>query len=127
MAKHYSEKAVADWNTNDFIAYLADEHKRRFNVDYLPAGTWATERGMLGNWIGTRKKAGKYGAEFTKRFVDLCLAEYKPNPARGYYGVSFGFMAGHMKRHIQTVQLEMMREDAAVKQNDSEEELNDWW
>jgi hypothetical protein len=127
MAKKYNEKEVADWSVNDMLSYLSDQHLARFNVDYQPFGTWASERGQLGNWVGTKRKAGKYGAEFTKRFIDVCLAEYRPNKAKGYLGVSFGFMAAHMKRHIQTVQLEMMRAEAEETQNDSEEELNDWW
>jgi hypothetical protein len=125
MAKKYNEKEVSQWSVNDMLAYLSDQHTARFNVDYQPFGTWASERGQLGNWIGTRKKAGKYGAEFTKRFVDLCLAEYRPT--RDYPGINFGFMVAYMKRHIQTVQLEMMRAEQAETQNDSEEELNDWW
>jgi hypothetical protein len=124
MAK-YNEKPVADWTVNDMLAYLADEHQRRFNVEYQPFGTWASERGQLGNWIGTRKKVGKYGAEFTKRFIDLCMAKYRPNKAKGYLGVSFGFMAAHMKRHIQTVQLEAMREDAA--EADTVADIDDDW
>jgi hypothetical protein len=121
--KNYADKKVADWNTNDFIAYLSDEHQRRFNVDYQPFGTWASERGQLGNWIGTRKKAGKYGAEFTKRFIDVCLAEYRPT--RDYPGINFGFMTGFMKRHIQTVQLEMMRAESAAE-SQAEEVDEDW-
>jgi hypothetical protein len=123
MAKHYSEKEVADWNTNDFIAYLSDEHQRRFNVDYQPFGTWASERGQLGNWIGTRKKVGKYGAEFTKRFIDLCMADYKPT--RDYPGVSWGFMVAYMKANIQRLQVEAMRGQAAVA--DDAGEIDDDW
>ena len=125
MAKKYSEKEVADWSVNDMLSYLSDQHLARFNVDYQPFGTWASERGQLGNWIGTKRKSGKYGAEFTKRFIDVCLAEYRPT--RDYPGINFGFMVAYMKRNIQTVQLEMMRAEAEETQNDSEEELNDWW
>jgi hypothetical protein len=123
MVKKYSDKPVAEWNTNDFIAYLSDQHLARFNVDYQPFGTWASERGQLGNWIGTKRKAGKYGAEFTKRFIDLCLAEYRPT--RDYPGVNFGFMCAWMKRNIQTVQLEMMRAESAT-QSQAEEVDEDW-
>jgi hypothetical protein len=121
--KSYADKEVAQWSVNDMLAYLSDHHLARFNVDYQPFGTWASERGQLGNWIGTKRKAGKYGAEFTKRFIDLCLAEYRPT--RDYPGISWGFMTGFMKRHIQTVQLEMMRAEAA-KQSQAEEVDEDW-
>ncbi|TFI46268.1 hypothetical protein E4O93_18750, partial [Diaphorobacter sp. DS2] len=117
-AKTYHDKPVAKWNVRDMLAYLGDEHKRRFGVDYQPFGTWAAERGQLGNWVGTAKKRGKYGAEFTKRFIDVCLAEYRPT--RDYPGINFGFMVAYMKRNIQTVQLEVMRAESA-KQSQAEE------
>jgi hypothetical protein len=123
MAKNYSDKPVADWTTNDMLAYLSDQHLARFGIDYQPFGTWASERGQLGNWIGTRKKDGKYGAEFTKRFIDVCLAEYRPT--RDYPGINFGFMVAYMKRNIQTVQLEIMRAGAAA-QSQAEEVDEDW-
>lgn len=123
MAKHYSEKEVAQWNVRDMSQYLGDEHKRRFGVDYQPFGTWAAERGQLGNWIGTAKKRGKYGAEFTKRFIDVCLAEYRPT--RDYPGINFGFMVAYMKRNIQTVQLEVMRAESAAE-SQTEEIDEDW-
>lgn len=122
-AKTYHDKPVAKWNVRDMLQYLGDEHKRRFGVDYQPFGTWAAERGQLGNWIGTAKKRGKYGAEFTKRFIDVCLAEYRPT--RDYPGINFGFMVAYMKRNIQTVQLEVMRADAA-KGSQAEEVDEDW-
>jgi hypothetical protein len=123
MAKKYHEKEVAQWTVNDMLAYVADEHQRRFNVDYQPFGTWASERGQLGNWIGTRKKAGKYGAEFTKRFIDLCMRTYTPRKPGDSW--SFVFMATHMKYNIKTVQLEMMRAEAAAD-SQAEEVDEDW-
>ncbi|MBW3113549.1 hypothetical protein KYJ26_16970 [Bacillus sp. MCCB 382] len=119
----YNEKEVAQWSVNDMLAYLSDQHLARFNVDYQPFGTWASERGQLGNWIGTKRKAGKYGAEFTKRFIDVCLAEYRPT--RDYPGINFGFMVAYMKRNIQTVQLEMMRAESAA-QSQAGEVDEDW-
>jgi hypothetical protein len=121
--KSYADKPVADWNTNDFIAYLSDQHLARFNVDYQPFGTWASERGQLGNWIGTKQKAGKYGAEFTKRFIDLCMRTYTPRSSADSW--SFGFMAAHMKYNIKTVQLEMMRAESAAE-SQTEEVDEDW-
>jgi hypothetical protein len=126
MAK-YSEKPVADWTVNDMLAYLADQHIAKFGVDYQPFGTWASERGQLGNWIGTRKKAGKYGAEFTKRFVDECMKTYRPKP--DYPGMPFGFMVAYRKQIIQRLQLEVMREDTnekSIESSDNFDDVSDW-
>lgn len=127
MAKKYDEKPVSQWSVNDMLAYLSDEHKRRFNVDYQPFGSWASERGQLGNWIGTKRKAGKYGAEFTKRFVDECLASYKPT--KQWPGMAFGFMVAYRKQVIQRLQLEALdadRNEQAVETSDSYEDVEGW-
>ena len=52
MAKKYNEKEVADWSVNDMLSYLSDQHLARFNVDYQPFGTWASERGSSATGSG---------------------------------------------------------------------------
>ncbi|WP_230122501.1 hypothetical protein [Bacillus velezensis] len=82
----YESKPVANWNTRDFQAYLAEQ--RLYDVPYAPFRGYQAEAGMLGRWVGTKQKPGAYGPEITKRFIDLCFAEYKPSLE--YPGLSFG-------------------------------------
>ena len=44
MAKHYTEKEIDKWTVNDLIAYMDDQHRDRFGIDYQPFGGWAAER-----------------------------------------------------------------------------------
>jgi hypothetical protein len=127
MAKvNYSEKAVADWSTNDFIAYLADEHKRLYGTDYLPPGRkWQVERGLIGTLIGTKGKNAKprkYPPEMLKRFIDECYRSHKLN---GYSGVNFTFLWTYKTELWQRIQLEAMREDAA--EADTVADIDDDW
>lgn len=78
----YESKPVAKWNTRDFQAYLKAEHERIYGVPYVPMPVrdpWKAEAGLIGRWVGTKRKPGEYGPEVTKRFIDLCFAEYKPS------------------------------------------------
>lgn len=119
----YAEKDIAKWNVNDFHAYLSDEHKRRFGVDYAPFGTWVSEKGQIGRLIGTARKPGTHDKALIKRFIDACFDEYKPTEQ--WPGISFGFMVAYKKPVMQRLQAaEMKAEQAAsaVKKADN----NDW-
>jgi hypothetical protein len=126
MAKHYSEVAPDNWTVNHLLAYIGDEHKQRFNVEYAPWRSWSVERGMIANLIGTRSKPGKYSVETVKHFVDICLREYKPTPS--YPGISFGFMWTYRSNVWQQVLLaEVQRNNRkeAIGQQLSEAEFNE--
>ena len=102
MAKHYSEKPIEKWTVRDLTDYMSDEHVRRFGCDYAPFGGWAAERGRIGQWFGTAKKAGKYDKALVKEFVDYCFETYSPNAK--YPGISFGFMATYKTAEFQAIQ-----------------------
>lgn len=93
MAKHYSEKAVADWSTNDFLAYLAERHLAAYGTEYTPPGrNWQVERGLIGGLIGTRGKNAKprkYEPELVKAFIDECFRQHRCTPQ--WPGVTFTF------------------------------------
>ncbi|ARV43484.1 hypothetical protein BCV50_00040 [Bacillus subtilis] len=123
MMTTYESKPVAEWNVNDFLAYLEAEHKRIFGIQYAPFKSFKTERGMLGNWAGTKQKPGKYGPELTKRFIDRCLAKYRPT--RDFPGVSFGWMTLHMAYVRQQVEAEVQAEQQRAERNEGVD--NTWF
>lgn len=126
MAKHYADKPIDQWNTNDLMAYISDQHKERFGVDYVPFGGWNAERGHIARWFGTTKKAGKYDKELVKEFVDHCLATYKPSAK--YPGINFGFMATYMTNEFQIVQRAYNRRMKDEEEADEPiEDLSEWF
>lgn len=127
MAKHYSEKPVDKWNTNDFIGYLADKHEQTYGVEYVPPGRqWQVERGLIGTLIGTagkNAKPRKYEPALVKRFIDECFRTHKLN---GFSGVSFTWFWKWKTEIWQQVLVEQLRVKAAAEDTVSDEELDDW-
>lgn len=129
MTKHYTELPVDKWNTAHFKNYLADEHKRRYGIDYVPFVGYAAEAGMIGDLIGTKKKPAKYEKALVKQFIDVCFDEYKPSSK--YPGISFGWMTKFMVRNLQRLQAESLRKASAkdavqASDNDNIDKLADW-
>ncbi|MEH6861473.1 hypothetical protein [Bacillus velezensis] len=118
----YETKPVANWNTRDFQAYLKAEHQRLYGVPYVPMHGYRAEAGMLGRWVGTKRKPGEYGPEITKRFIDMCFADYKPSI--DWPGVSFGWMQPYMGRNLQRAVSAVLAEEARGKRNSS---VDDTW
>ncbi|PRS16608.1 hypothetical protein C6W27_09440 [Bacillus paralicheniformis] len=114
---------VEKWNTSHFQAYLKAEHERLFGVPYVPMRGWQAEAGMLGRWVGTKRKPGEYGPEVTKRFIDLCFAQYRPTA--DWPGVSFGFMQKWMGRNLQRAVAEIRDEEAAQQRREQQAEIGD--
>ncbi|CAF1803502.1 hypothetical protein [Bacillus subtilis] len=115
----YESKPVAKWNTRDFQAYLKAEHERLYGVPYVPMPVrdpWKAEAGLIGRWVGTKRKPGEYGPEVTKRFIDLCFAEYKPSLE--WPGVSFGWMRKWMGRNLQRAVNELKAEQKRTERNE---------
>ncbi|MCY9329980.1 hypothetical protein MOF21_08525 [Bacillus haynesii] len=118
-----TDKPVAKWNTRDFQAYLKAEHERLYGIPYVPMRGWKAEAGMLGDWVGTKRKPGEYGPEVTKRFIDLCFAEYRPTAE--WPGVNFGWMKTYMGTKIQRVAAEIQAEEAAQQRREQQAEIGD--
>ncbi|OJT57645.1 hypothetical protein [Bacillus licheniformis] len=118
-----TDKPVSKWNARDFQAYLKAEHERLYGVPYVPMRGWQAEAGMLGRWVGTKRKPGEYGPEITKRFIDLCFAEYRPTEE--WPGVSFGFMQKWMGRNLQRAVAEIRAEEAAQQRREQQAEIGD--
>lgn len=107
-AHDWRARDLADWNATTFAAYLAERHEDMFGIKYVAGNSIAKER----TWI--RWMIDKYGPDVTKRFIDACLAEYKPTPQ--YPGVSFTFMYSYMRaRVLPRVLAEVQRAQAAAK------------
>ncbi|MFZ8007647.1 hypothetical protein ACG2QI_22930 [Bacillus sp. GM2] len=119
----YDSKPVAKWNTRDFQAYLKAEHERLYGVPYVPFRGYQAEAGMLGHWVGTKRKPGEYGPEITKRFIDLCFAQYRPTAE--WPGISFGFMQTYMGRNLQRAVAEIRAEEAAQQRRKQQAEIGD--
>lgn len=118
----YETKPVAKWNTRDFQAYLKEEHERLYGVPYAPFRGYQAEAGMLGRWVGTKRKPGEHGPEITKRFIDMCFADYKPSIE--WPGVSFGWMQTYMGRNLQRAVSAVQAEEARGKRNN---DVDDAW
>lgn len=128
-AKKYDEIDVSAWNVKHFTDYLVAEHARIFGIDYKPMGGWNVERGMIGNIVGTTRKTGTHDKALIKRFIDECLAEYKPT--REYPGTSFGFSWTYRGQVLQRLQAEANRKatsEQAVQASDNDklDELEAW-
>lgn len=125
--RKYETKPIDKWNVNDFMQYFGDQHLDRFEVEYMPMGSWSVERGLIGNTIGTQKKKGNVDKAVFKRFLDICLDEYKPT--RQYPGTSIGFLITYRKNVIQQVIVEMKTEDKVEVEQMAEvsTDISDWF
>lgn len=128
MAKHYSEKPIEKWNVNDFVAYMDDLHQELFGIPYAPMRSWSAERGLLGNAIGTTKKAGKHDKEVIKRFIDETFRNY--TPTQQYPGTSFMFMYTYRQQDLQRitkdVQQRKLDEKKAEEITQDQSSISDW-
>jgi glycine cleavage system protein P-like pyridoxal-binding family len=91
-AHDWRARDLADWNATTFAAYLAERHEGMFGIKYVAGNSVARERAML------KRMIDEYGPDVTKRFIDACLAEYKPTTQ--YPGVSFTFMYSFMRARV---------------------------
>lgn len=125
--RKYETKPIEKWNVNDFMQYFGDQHLERFEVEYMPMGSWAAERGLIGNTIGTQKKAGKVDKAVFKRFLDICLDEYKPT--RQYPGTSIGFLITYRKNVLQRAEIELRSEERVEAEQMAEvsTDISDWF
>jgi hypothetical protein len=120
-AHDWRARNLADWNATTFATYLAERHEEIFGIKYVGGGI-KFERASL------RRMIDEYGPEVTKRFIDACLAEYKPTPQ--YPGVSFAFMYSFMRarvlpRVLAELKREAQREQAATLTEDQANEIID--
>lgn len=106
--KDWRALPVDKWTVTTFRHYLFDRHQELFGIKYVTRNH-AVEGRMLKNMIAEE------GPDVTRRFIDACLAEYKPTPA--YPGVSFAFMYSFMRaRVLPRVLAEVQREARATTQ-----------
>lgn len=126
-AKEWSNRPIDTWNTTTFHAYIIDEHKRLFGIDYAPmGGRYAMEQGVIGGLIGTGGKNPKPRTASNadvKAFIDVTFAGYRPTAQ--YPGTSFGFMWTYRKTDWQRIQAESIAK-ARRKQAVEESDNNDW-
>jgi hypothetical protein len=85
---HYSEIPTDQWSANHLRDYLYARHEERFGIKYV-ARNFAVDTRMLKNFAATN------GVTVTKRFIDVCLANYSGSAQ--YPGVNFSFMQSYMK------------------------------
>lgn len=123
----YNDKEIDEWNVNDFMKYFGDRHQDKFGIEYLPMGTWASERGIVGNAIGTKKKRGQYDKRLFKRFLDACIDEYKPS--KQYHGTSIGFSVAYRKNTLQRIMVEQQQEVKVESEQQAEvsSDITDWF
>jgi hypothetical protein len=109
-ASDWQARDLADWNTITFHAYLADENKRRFGVEYSPFGRgskgqrYGREQGQLKQALTT------YGADVVKRFIDESFAEYASTPE--FPCMTWGFVYAYRDRGLQRAQVAVKSEKA---------------
>jgi len=103
----YATRPLDAWNVNHFLAWLSDETKRRFGVDYMPMGRGSisekfnAERGML------KQAQERYGNAVLKRFIERCLDAYRPTAQ--YPSISFGFMWSYRRDELPRAQADVAR------------------
>jgi hypothetical protein len=132
MALKYSEKDVSQWNSNDFLSYIADRHLAVYGTEYTPPGrNWSLERGLIGSLIGTKgrnPKPRKYEPEVLRAFIDSCFATHKCTSQ--YPTVSFTWLYKWKTDIWARVMADYQRKVAAaerVKQAESDvEDISDW-
>jgi len=86
--KTYAEIPTEQWSANHLRDYMYAKHLEILGVKYV-ARNFAVDTRMLKNFANT------YGIAVTKRFIDVCLANYKPT--QQYPGLAFNFMQTYMK------------------------------
>lgn len=89
--KDWRNLPIAEWNTTTHTCYLEHLTKEKFGVTYEPTGggskaqRWSREKGMLKN------AQQKYGNEVLRRFIEICIAEYKAKPQYPYMSFTFAY------------------------------------
>ena len=123
----WQARDITDWNANTFLAFIGDKTKELYGVDYAPGGTgaksarWSRERGMLKN------AQGRYGNAVLKRFIEICLREYRTNKPDQFPYPTVVFMISYMDRFFAVAQSEIARENRRKKVDEVDyEELADW-
>lgn len=123
-AKTYAETPLDSWNTRHFQQYLADEHVKHYGITYVSKMPIRAEAGLLGGYIGTAKKPGKFSKAVTKRFIDRCFENHRPNAK--YPGLSFWFMHTYMGGELQKAELDVKRSEATAQITQEMEDLSEW-
>jgi hypothetical protein len=128
MTVNYSEKPVAKWTTNDFIAYLCERHQAVYGVEYTPPGrNWQVERGLLGTLIGTKGKNAKprkYEPEVVKAFIDECFRSHRCTPQ--WPTVSFTWLWKWKTDIWARVMASEHRKAIVQKAVEEDEQIDDW-
>lgn len=125
--KDWRNLPIEKWNTTTFTAYLEHLTKEKFGVTYEPTGggskaqRWSREKGMMKNALT------KYGAEVLRRFIEICVEEYRANPQYPY--ASFAFMYSYMSdrfaRAEDAVKRERERAELAERDTVRQDDLSD--
>ncbi|PFD95712.1 hypothetical protein COE15_19550 [Bacillus cereus] len=121
--KDFRNLPIEKWNVTTFREYLKHVHEERYKIPYVTR-SYAMEGRMLKAFIAEHKP------EATKRFIDVCFADYKP--MREYPGLNFAFMYSYMRsRLLPQILDELRREEAklqrqAVQPEVSTEEIIDY-
>lgn len=107
-ATDWQNRELTQWNITTFTAYLEHLTQEKFGVTYEPTGggskqeRYAREKGMMKN------KQGEHGNAVLKRFIEICVEEYRDSPKYPY--VSFTFMNSYMSDRFPKAQADIARE-----------------
>ncbi|MGG1595954.1 hypothetical protein [Terribacillus saccharophilus] len=128
-ATDWQNRELTQWNVSTFTAYLEHLTQEKFGVTYEPTGRgakherWAREKGMAKN------AQEKYGNAVLKRFIEICIEEYRAKPEYPY--ASFTFMYSYMSGNFAKAQAEIAREqkrkEAAEKQPEASDIDSGWF
>jgi hypothetical protein len=110
--KDFRNLPIEKWNVTTFREYLKHEHEERYKISYVTR-SYAMEGRMLKAFIAEHKP------EATKRFIDVCFADYKPT--REYPGLNFAFMYSYMRSRLLPRVLEEIRRKGAHLSRDTEQ------
>lgn len=125
----WKARSIEDWNANTFIAFIADNTRERYGVEYSPGGSgskqqrWARERGML------KQAQGRYGNAVLKRFIEICWREYRTTKPEQFPYPTVVFMISYMDRYFPQAQVEVAAESRRKETKVNEincDELEEW-
>ena len=109
--KDWRNLPIEKWNTTTVHAFLIDETKRRFDVEYIPGGggpkskRWSAEKGMI------KRELDRRGAEVVRKFIEICWREYyTPNPDKFPFP-NWMFMCSYMDRNWTEAEREVKKEN----------------
>jgi type III secretion system FlhB-like substrate exporter len=115
-ATDWKNRDIADWNATTFRSYLADAHEEALGVPYV-ANSIPVEAKNI------KRLIEENGPMVVKRFIDLCLENYKPSSM--YPSINFMFMYSYMReRQLPRAIVQVRNDETKDAQTETTESMD---